>query len=385
MRVETLRRKDGGVTAGGSAAEKAAAARRVADRRQREAEKAARVAEAWEKGRDGEARLAAVLEQLATDGYRHLPDRALPGSAANIDHLLVGPAGVFVLDAKNWSGEITVTDGALRQNGHRRMHEVESARSVALTIAANLEGGSRKVDVRPALCFVGDGRIGEPVFFERVKLIDVDDVVGWIRPFPAKLTEADVAGVHQHLLSAFPTKTAEAAMAVVAEEPTELVVYLVPWKKAGKHRLYVRSNDGADVGYLDLVTGHCSSPSAEWEAILAQLLPHYLRGDTPGMKREDLSDEAQGVIRRFLDSLRGRAAVSRPPERPIIACYRWKKHGKDRLYLSRLVPGRDDKIELGSFDLDSGMLRPNGPGVAGTLGYCGQRFMQLEQQRLPLG
>jgi hypothetical protein len=373
------------VSAGGSAAAKAASARRLAEQRQREADRAAKVAAAWEAGQLGEERLARVLEELAPDGYRHLPDRALPGSSANIDHLLVGPAGVFVLDAKCWTGELTMSAGTLRQDGHRRVHEVESARSVALTVAASLEGGSPKVDVRPALCFVGDARIGTPAFLDKVKLIDVDDVVAWIRPFPAKLTAADVAAVAQHLVSAFPTKTAEPATLIPAEEPNDLVVYLVPWKKAGKHRLYVRSNDGADVGYLDLVTGHCSSPSPEWEAILAQLLPHYLRGDTPGMKQEDLSDEAQGVIRRFLVSLRGRQATARPPERPIIACYRWKKHGKDRLYLSRLVPGRDDKVELGSFDLDSGMMRPNGPGVAATLGYCGQRFQQLEQQRLPLG
>lgn len=372
------------MAAGGSAAEKAASARRLAERRQREADRAARAAAAWEAGREGEERLGAVLEELSAHGYHHLPDRAMPGSAANIDHLLVGPAGVFVIDAKNWTGTISVTDGVFRQNERRRMEEVESLRSTALAVAAALEGGEPKVDVRPALCFVGQARLGTPVFFDRVKMIDVDDVLDWIRPFPAKLDAAGVAAVVQRLASEFPTKTAEPASVVAPEMPSELVVYLVPWKKAGKHRLYVRSSEGSNVGYLDLVTGHCSSPSEEWEAILAQLLPHYLKGDTPGMKREDLSDEAQGVIRRFLDSLRGQRAAARPPERPIIACYRWKRHGKDRLYLSRLVPG-GQKVELGSFDLDSGMLRPNGPGVAGTLGYCGQRFMELEQQRLPFG
>ena len=353
---------------------------------QREAERAARVAAAWEEGSAGEQRLAVVLEELASVGYHHLPDRSMPDSRANIDHLLVGPAGVFVVDAKSWTGELSVAHELLRQNDRPRADEVASVRTTAQVVAAALAELPTKVDVRPALCFVGDARLGEPVFLrgDKVKLIDVDDVVPWVREVPPKLDAALVDRVRQLLISEFPAKQGELAGDVIAEEPPELVVYLVPWKKARKHRLYVKSNDGADVGYLDLVTGHCSSPSAEWEAILVQLLPHYLRGDTPGMRREDLSEDEQGIIRRFLDSLRGQRAKERPAERPIIACYRWTKHGKDLLYLSRLLPGASKKVDLGSFDLDTGMLRPLGPGVAGTLGYCGQRFQQIEQQRFSL-
>jgi hypothetical protein len=373
------------MAAGASAAERAAAARRAADRIQREADRAARNAEAWEKGSAGEERLAAVLDELCSEGYHHLADRSMPDSKANIDHLLVGPGGVFVIDAKAWSGQLHVSDGTLRQDDRPRVHEVEAARTTAKIVAAALAGSPTKIDVRPALCFVGDARLGESVFLrdDRVKLIDVDDVLDWVRGFQPKLDGHAVERARQHLVSEFPAKLGESVADVAIAAPAELVVYLVPWKKAGKHRLYVKSNDGADVGYLDLVTGHCSSPSEDWEAILAQLLPHYLRGDTPGMQREDLSDEAQGVIRRFLDSLRGQRAKARPAERPIIACYRWKKHGKDRLYLSRLMPGADKKVELGSFDLDTGTLHPLGPGVAGTLGYCGQRYQELEQQRFP--
>lgn len=370
------------MTAGASAAERAAAARKVAKQRQREAEKAARVAGAWEAGQVGEEHLAAVLDRLAVDGYHHLADRALPTSSANIDHLLVGPAGIFAIDAKNWSGSLSVGEGGLRQDGHRRMKEVQAAAVVASTVADVVEAGLQRVPVWAALCFVGEARIGDATIIDRVKLLDVDDVQAWVRHFPSAFSATEVIRARDLLVSQFPAKTAESSSAIAPTPPSDLVVYLVPWKKAGRHRLYVRSSDGSDVGYLDLVTGHCSSPSPEWEAILAQLLPHYLKGDTPGMQREDLSEETQGVIRRFLDSLRGQRASARPQERPIIACYRWKRHGHDRLYLSRLEPG-GVKTELGSFDLDSGLLRANGPGVAGTLGYCGERFRQLEQQRLP--
>ena len=35
-----------------------------------------------------------------------LHDRRIPGSRANIDHLVISPAGVFVIDAKNYKGRV---------------------------------------------------------------------------------------------------------------------------------------------------------------------------------------------------------------------------------------------------------------------------------------
>jgi Nuclease-related domain len=50
--------------------------------------------------------LAAALEGI--DGLRVLHDRCVPRSPANIDHILVAPAGVFVVDAKNYRGTIAI-------------------------------------------------------------------------------------------------------------------------------------------------------------------------------------------------------------------------------------------------------------------------------------
>lgn len=57
----------------------------------------------WAKGAAGERKTARLLRPLARRGYTVLHDRALPGSRANVDHLVIGPAGVIVVDSKNWS------------------------------------------------------------------------------------------------------------------------------------------------------------------------------------------------------------------------------------------------------------------------------------------
>ena len=58
----------------------------------------------WSVGAAGERRTAKMLGGLP-GGWVVLHDRAIPGSRANLDHLLIGPAGVLYADTKNWGSK----------------------------------------------------------------------------------------------------------------------------------------------------------------------------------------------------------------------------------------------------------------------------------------
>jgi Nuclease-related domain len=74
-------------------------------------------ASAWRQGARGERRTARRLRRLERRGYVAFHDLAMPGSRANIDHLLLGPTGVFVIDSKQYSGRIQQTpDGRVWHN-----------------------------------------------------------------------------------------------------------------------------------------------------------------------------------------------------------------------------------------------------------------------------
>ncbi len=67
----------------------------------------------WQAGGDGEARVARVLVDMIDTGWHVLADRAWPGTRrANIDLIVVGPGGVFVIDVKNWR-DVRVEAGRL--------------------------------------------------------------------------------------------------------------------------------------------------------------------------------------------------------------------------------------------------------------------------------
>lgn len=57
-----------------------------------------RTTEAWAIGAKGERAVGARLAKVP--GVLVLHDRRVPGSSANIDHIAIGPAGIFVIDAK---------------------------------------------------------------------------------------------------------------------------------------------------------------------------------------------------------------------------------------------------------------------------------------------
>jgi Nuclease-related domain len=75
-------------------------------------------ARTWQRGAHGERRTARRLRQLGRDGFVVLHDLAVPGSPANVDHLVIGPTGVFVIDSKQWTGSVHESADGLAWHNH---------------------------------------------------------------------------------------------------------------------------------------------------------------------------------------------------------------------------------------------------------------------------
>jgi hypothetical protein len=105
-------------------------------------------ARAWQRGAAGERHTARLLDRLGRDGYLSFHDLALPDSPANLDHLVVGPSGVFIIDSKQWSGQIYQgRDGLIWHNHYRLDRLLATVRWQALTLGRLLG-----VPVAPLVC-----------------------------------------------------------------------------------------------------------------------------------------------------------------------------------------------------------------------------------------
>jgi hypothetical protein len=81
--------------------------------------------ESLEKGARGERHTGALLEPLRALGYVVLHDLAMPRSRANVDHVVIGPTGLFVIDSKYWrsGGQVRAWQGQLFSGPHYKGDE----------------------------------------------------------------------------------------------------------------------------------------------------------------------------------------------------------------------------------------------------------------------
>lgn len=165
---------------------------------------------AWAQGAAGEERVGQVLDRLARRGLRVLHDRRVPGSRANIDHLVVTPSAVWVVDAKRYKGRPrrVTPGGRLRPRVERlevgRRDRTRLVEGVLAQAALVSDVVGDDVPVRAALCFVdADWPLLGSDFVVR------DVLVTWPRRLSSVLSDEldgsalDLAAVHQRLNVAF--------------------------------------------------------------------------------------------------------------------------------------------------------------------------------------
>ena len=75
--------------------------------------------QAWRRGATGERRTARLLAPLERHGWAVLHDLAIPGTQANIDHVVIGPGGVIVVDSKRYRVRLRLDRHGMVWHGRR--------------------------------------------------------------------------------------------------------------------------------------------------------------------------------------------------------------------------------------------------------------------------
>ncbi|MFJ4370594.1 nuclease-related domain-containing protein [Streptomyces chartreusis] len=112
--------------------------------------------DSWRKGRTGERRVGAELDRLRRHGWRVLHSIPLPREV-DLDHLLIGPGGVFSVNTKNHPRKaVWVGDDAVKVNHGRPEPYARKSRAEAKRVQRVLEHYCGfAIPVEPVLVFVG--------------------------------------------------------------------------------------------------------------------------------------------------------------------------------------------------------------------------------------
>ncbi|WP_344871624.1 nuclease-related domain-containing protein [Nonomuraea antimicrobica] len=165
---------------------------------------------AWRRSSVAERRTEAQLRKLERSGYRTLHARAIPGSEAQIDHLVVGPTGVYAVDSEKWDRRLPVRV----QMGKKLFHgpfDMKPRLTEAMweaTQASELitKSFGREISVVPSLAIYGPPVPWKIMTIRGVDVYQGDRARKWITKREQALTAAEIDRIYDIAAQVLPAR-----------------------------------------------------------------------------------------------------------------------------------------------------------------------------------
>lgn len=146
----------------------------------------------WGRGAEGERLTEKELRQLERQGWTVEHDVERPGRA-NLDHIVSGPLGVFLVETKFLDGTITLEDGVLTVRRFDDPDEVYALTTLAGRVRGQAADLSRRLQqdsgrgpwVAGVVCVWGRFQ-QDPVEHERVTYLHGNHLAEWLRSRPPR-------------------------------------------------------------------------------------------------------------------------------------------------------------------------------------------------------
>ena len=168
---------------------------------------------AWAYGANGEQALGKLLDPLREQGMGVLHDRRIPGSRANIDHLVVAPSGVFVIDAKNYKGRVERRDRGGWFSADYRLYVgsrdktalIGGMRKQAEAVRSALAVPPEEIPIIQTICFVAAdwSLFARPIQFDAVQVLWPPALFTQLRS-EGRLDRAGIRQIERQLALALP-------------------------------------------------------------------------------------------------------------------------------------------------------------------------------------
>lgn len=290
--------------AGDSAAVEAQRQLALATAHERAAADARATAARYDVAATTEKQTARVLAPLAAAGYHLLADRAWPGSRrAQVDMVVIGPGGVFIVDTKAWS-EISIHGGQIFRGQEDVTDDLMSLADLGYTAEAEFaEVGLAPGEVRVLAVLAGRQGVNEAV--GPVRVLGERDAVKFIASHGHRLTPTQIDTVLARALTFFHQLSAPPPVNTRIPEPV----------------LPAQAPDG--VGVQDMLISDAEVQEAMLDGLMAAPIEEWMSFLHPA--------QAKVVRRSFSGPARIRGAAG--TGKTVVGLHR-------AAYLARTRPGR---------------------------------------------
>ncbi|TDC07006.1 NERD domain-containing protein [Nonomuraea longispora] len=168
---------------------------------------------AWRRTSVAERRTEAQLRKLERNGYRTLHARAIPDSEAQIDHLVVGPTGVYAVDSEKWDKRLPVRVQMGKKLFHGpfdkkpRINEAKWEASRASELISQSFG--REISVVPSLAIYGPQVPWKIMTIRGVDVYQGDRARKWITKRERALTDGEINRIYEIAAQVLPARYGE--------------------------------------------------------------------------------------------------------------------------------------------------------------------------------
>ena len=143
------------------------------------------------KGARGEEMVAGELVRLPAT-WTVFNGLILP-DGSDVDHVAVGPQGIFVIETKHWRGDVSIDNGQLLANGRPLIKSpILQVRTLISALNDYLETATD--DVHGVLCFAGPQFLSTPQQIDEVKICSHLNLSEMLTSGPTLFDATEVAG-----------------------------------------------------------------------------------------------------------------------------------------------------------------------------------------------
>ncbi len=139
----------------------------------------------------GEELVARQLKRLPRKAWCVFRDLSLDADGHNADHVVIGPGGVFVLIARNLTGNVWVAERVMRVNA-KPVDYLRKARQEAQAVAGRLAEAGVQFEVAPVIVVIAD-RLTVKAQPPDVWVVEGRQIAKWLTNRPHRLEPEEVA------------------------------------------------------------------------------------------------------------------------------------------------------------------------------------------------
>jgi hypothetical protein len=144
-------------------------------------------AQAWRRGGAGERFVAQLLDPLAEQGWGVEHDLPVRGATGNLNHVVIGPPGIFAIDVRHYLGRLRLSrDGLLWHGRTFLLPTLSATRSKADRLQDRI--GAPDVWVVPIVAVLGGMVPGRQVTSMGVTVVPARRLPDLLRSLPPTLT-----------------------------------------------------------------------------------------------------------------------------------------------------------------------------------------------------